>query len=1254
MRRTIFRPSALGLRCVRPACLGVLTLVLTVSAGLAVGTPPPVHPIHADTPPTYTVTDLGTFPGGSYSYANGINAGGQVIGYSEVPGGDEHAFRTTATGGIDAASDLGTLPGGSYSYANGINASGQVVGFGDFDNSYTHAFRTTATGGIDAASDLGTLPGGSYSSAKGINASGQLVGDFSQSSNYTHAFRTMATGRIDAASDLGILPGGSYSYATGINASGQVVGVGDFGTSGSGYTHAFRTTATGGIDAASDLGTLPGDSSSAANGVNASGQVVGVSYSGTSGGDQHAFLYDDSAMPHMRDLNSLIPSGSGVTLTDAGGINDLGQIAATGTINGQTHAFRLTPVGLVCTPTGCTAVKRVVDLKYQDTDTEHDTTTYATLDDPSPPISAQIFNSPVGYPDAAGWETRDTTLQPVAGSDAIGPASVPFGARIAPVADNPSLLALTNEEGVSLTIGLSSVDGMSPSPAHGAVSGSTITYPSPGGPSSSDLSLRATISGIEVGLIAPNASTTGSATFTVVPQGDVALEQDSVGGVITATRTTTTTTSEGLDVAGSDAEYVIESPFAVDGASVVGPVSMALGHGLGGQQTIAIAVDSAWLHAPGRVFPVRIDLPVVTAGAGDETGLAGSVNSCTPMTPAVPDDVVVGVNGVCTYHGVEYFDVTSLPSDAMLLSATLHAYSPGHTGPTGVSVYPNAATLDGETPAAWQPPTWNTAPSLQPGASGIGQSGSDGHWQSWDVTHLVQGWLDDPSSNNGMTLIGSDAPVRFASPVGAGSGTPDTAPYLTVVYQPAGTNASATSPASRALRATPRPPAGALHDGVAHIYGVAGTFADDNTYPSTCTARHLPGCGGVLQVKYLHTLGASYMRTGIKLECTSSPDAAPHPGWWDTHGDNDNYAYTGPDSLKAIVSRAASYNIIPIILIDAHTSCYRNETGTTWRIQMRSLVDSLATYYPKDKWIDFEIGNEMNSPKFVSPGPDARPCGRGHLCADVFRGQYSQDFASAAQGLEEELHHKGYSHYVIMTGGVQRPSASGTVKCEYPSGDRNIQLIQAAIRTAELPAYAVPHVTTVQHLAVAVHPYEYMTDKPSEWRNSVFYNNRFDRSGCFDLRAMLNYWTSRREFHNLPLFMTEINWDGILKPSDTNSQKDDLLGAYLADLFTWLRHQPEYHVAQRDTSQSRLRVVWFDGADFGPYRPDPQSNALTLGIYGNGQQGVFLPGGDKTVHIPRGTVHIGRSRVPYCTNPLVRGAKSMANDYKNLLSHGCY
>ena len=94
----------------------------------------------------YSIVDLGLFPGGTISYANGINASGQVTGYASLSSGPYRAFRTPAAGKISADTDLGTFPGGAYSAGSGINASGQVTGVTGVDDVTAHAFRTTAGG----------------------------------------------------------------------------------------------------------------------------------------------------------------------------------------------------------------------------------------------------------------------------------------------------------------------------------------------------------------------------------------------------------------------------------------------------------------------------------------------------------------------------------------------------------------------------------------------------------------------------------------------------------------------------------------------------------------------------------------------------------------------------------------------------------------------------------------------------------------------------------------------------------------------------------------------------------------------------------------------------------------------------------------------------------------------------------------------------------------------------------------------------
>ncbi|HSL72300.1 MAG TPA: hypothetical protein VK864_18775, partial [Longimicrobiales bacterium] len=72
------------------------------------------------------MTDLGTL-GGNSSQAQAINGAGQIVGYSELPGGFYHAVRWE-NGSI---TDLGqAVTPGPYSMASGINIRGDAVGFG--------------------------------------------------------------------------------------------------------------------------------------------------------------------------------------------------------------------------------------------------------------------------------------------------------------------------------------------------------------------------------------------------------------------------------------------------------------------------------------------------------------------------------------------------------------------------------------------------------------------------------------------------------------------------------------------------------------------------------------------------------------------------------------------------------------------------------------------------------------------------------------------------------------------------------------------------------------------------------------------------------------------------------------------------------------------------------------------------------------------------------------------------------------------
>ena len=87
---------------------------------------------------------------------------------------------------------------------------------------------------------LGTLGGDTY--ATDINDAGQVVGYSYTSTGVQHAFVTGPNGV--GITDLGTL-GGAESRAWGINASGQVVGVSDLAKPNPAHSHAFITGPNG-------------------------------------------------------------------------------------------------------------------------------------------------------------------------------------------------------------------------------------------------------------------------------------------------------------------------------------------------------------------------------------------------------------------------------------------------------------------------------------------------------------------------------------------------------------------------------------------------------------------------------------------------------------------------------------------------------------------------------------------------------------------------------------------------------------------------------------------------------------------------------------------------------------------------------------------------------------------------------------------------------------------------------------------------
>jgi probable HAF family extracellular repeat protein len=326
--------------------------------------------------PRYHLVDLGVLPGDTSSQATDINNLGQVVGFSIGPSG-ERAFVWDASRGIQ---EVGDLPGGSVSsHANAINDAGLIVGKSVTWSNATHAFLFTPGPG-QGMRDLGDFPGGAdFSEANDINASVQVVGTgYGGVRQWTAFLWDQDNGLQDLAAIAGLY---GISEATAINDSGEIVGnytkSGGFAgfiydrprglreiaplnpgmpfpadissngrIAGAGLLSNDRVAFSGDRYVVGPLPDLPGRPSwistdqSGATGVNDAKDMVGWSMDA---GGSKAVVW--GYMYGLRNLNDMIldsdPLRASVLLTRAVAINNYGDIAANGVINGVVHGFLL-------------------------------------------------------------------------------------------------------------------------------------------------------------------------------------------------------------------------------------------------------------------------------------------------------------------------------------------------------------------------------------------------------------------------------------------------------------------------------------------------------------------------------------------------------------------------------------------------------------------------------------------------------------------------------------------------------------------------------------------------------------------------------------------------------------------------------------------------------------------------------------------------------------------------------------------------
>lgn len=285
-----------------------------------------------------TLTDLGNLGSSCDVYgcrAVALNSLGDAVGHAGTTPGSYKPF-LFSNGKIsqlqpDSANPLG------------LNTGGTIVGYfyptacASIETTHAFVIRNGVFTDLSQPTDP-SQPCNIYSQATGINTSGQIAGFATDPSNTVAPYIASVWQPDGTISFLGILGTGSFSRALAINDAGLVTGASDTGDA-QGSEHAFQFS-NGQMTDIDTLGSLVSRGLS----INKNGVVVGMAAAPNQTGIFYrAFVVMGGS---MMDLNTLIPSGSGLTLLYANGINDAGEIVgdAQSNTDGTVHGFLLKPV----------------------------------------------------------------------------------------------------------------------------------------------------------------------------------------------------------------------------------------------------------------------------------------------------------------------------------------------------------------------------------------------------------------------------------------------------------------------------------------------------------------------------------------------------------------------------------------------------------------------------------------------------------------------------------------------------------------------------------------------------------------------------------------------------------------------------------------------------------------------------------------------------------------------------------------------
>jgi hypothetical protein len=247
--------------------------------------------------------------------------------------------------------------------------------------------------------------------------------------------------------------------------------------------------------------------------------------------------------------------------------------------------------------------------------------------------------------------------------------------------------------------------------------------------------------------------------------------------------------------------------FAQDAAGERAQVVTSLVGQQGGTVEVRESVDASWWADPARVFPVTVD-PIFVAQTTASGALDTYISSDAPSTGHASSTVVqVGHRSTGVDRGLLKWDLSGLAVPGqVVLSSQLWVNSVG-----GASCTARKMDVFNVTGTWGSGVTWATRPSVasSPLSSATFAHGFSGSCPAgvgaFDVTSVVQGWVNSGATNNGLELQAdaeSDSLSRWdLASAESGNGPPSL--IVTVDHLP--TNATLIAPANEASVPTATP-----------------------------------------------------------------------------------------------------------------------------------------------------------------------------------------------------------------------------------------------------------------------------------------------------------------------------------------------------------------------------------------------------------------------------------------------------------------